>query len=179
MRYVIVSEVKGKARELNHTLRNEVFKRFGARSSTLPAHFTIKAPFEYSDSVIELKDALGNFSKQEIAIQYQIKGYDHFDRRVIYMDVMMSKEGKEVHDRLLDVLESFPYIHFDDKEGKDKIFHVTIASKRLGPIYDQVWKYVQQFPCDYPCMFDNVSLYRWEKSAWVLEEVYELGGKTK
>ncbi len=179
MRYVIVSEVRGKARELNHIIRKEVFVRFGARSSTLPAHFTIKAPFEYSDSIEDLKTALNDFTKREITRPYQIKGYDHFERRVIYMDVMMSREGKEVHDRLVDVLQSFPYIQFDDKEGKDKIFHVTIASKRLGPIYDQVWEYVHQYPCDFPCAFDNVSLYRWEKNAWGLEEMYELGGKTK
>lgn len=177
MKYVIVSEVRGKARELNHMLRKEVYERFGARSSTLPAHFTIKAPFDYYDSIQELKTTLREFTTHELARPYQIKGYHHFERRVIYMDMFMSKEGKAVHDRFLDVLESFPSIQCNEKDGKDKIFHVTVSSKKIEPIYDQLWEFVNHYPCDYPCLFDNISLYRWEDGTWVLDEVFELGIK--
>ena len=55
MRYVIVSVVKGKAGNFNNNLRKEVFQKFNAKSSKLPAHFTIKAPFEYDD-IEELED---------------------------------------------------------------------------------------------------------------------------
>lgn len=55
--------------------------------------------------------------------------YGHFDDRVIYMPVNLSKEAKEVHDRLIDELLKIPYLHFKDNEGKNKIFHVTITSK--------------------------------------------------
>ena len=58
MRYVIVSVVKGGAGNFNNNLRKEVFEKFHAKSSKLPAHFTIKAPFEcentdYMDNIIE------------------------------------------------------------------------------------------------------------------------------
>ena len=58
MRYVIVSVVKGEAGNFNNNLRKEVFEKFHAKSSKLPAHFTIKAPFEcentdYMDNIIE------------------------------------------------------------------------------------------------------------------------------
>ena len=58
MRYVIVSVVKGDAGNFNNNLRKEVFEKFQAKSSKLPAHFTIKAPFEcentdYMDNIIE------------------------------------------------------------------------------------------------------------------------------
>ncbi|ETJ38248.1 hypothetical protein Q604_UNBC07620G0001, partial [human gut metagenome] len=49
MRYVIVSVVKGPAGNFNNNLRKEVFEKLGAKSSKLPAHFTIKAPFEADD----------------------------------------------------------------------------------------------------------------------------------
>ena len=57
MRYVIVSVVKGKAGNFNNNLRKEVFQKFNAKSSKLPAHFTIKAPFEYDD-IEELEEVL-------------------------------------------------------------------------------------------------------------------------
>ena len=62
MRYVIVSVVKGKAGNFNNNLRKEVFQKFNAKSSKLPAHFTIKAPFEYDD-IEELEEVLQNFCK--------------------------------------------------------------------------------------------------------------------
>ena len=40
MRYVVVSVVKGKAGIFNNNLRKEVYKKFNAKSSKLPAHFT-------------------------------------------------------------------------------------------------------------------------------------------
>lgn len=174
MKYVIVSEVRGEAGEMNNALRKEVFEKLGVKSSTLPAHFTIKAPFEYHSSLEDLKKTLRDFVKDEKAESYQIKGYNHFDKRVIYMDVKMSKEAKEVHDRVIDVLESFPYIRCNDKDGKNKIFHVTVSSKKIERIYDQLWEYVHRYPCDFDCAFDNISLYRWGETKWVLEEVFEL-----
>ena len=46
MRYVVVSVVKGEAGNFNNNLRKEVYEKFNAKSSKLPAHFTIKSPFE-------------------------------------------------------------------------------------------------------------------------------------
>ncbi|WP_455715530.1 2'-5' RNA ligase family protein [Anaerosporobacter sp.] len=174
MRYVIVADVRGKAGVMNRELRQEVYEKFGAKSSTLPAHFTIKAPFEYNVSIEDLKIKLRDFAKREKAEPYQIKGYNHFDRRVIYMDVIMSKGAKAVHDRFIDLLESFPYIRCNAKDGKDKKFHITVASKKLDPIYDQVWEFVHRYPCDFECRFDNITLYRWEETKWVVDEVFEL-----
>ena len=174
MKYVIVAVVRGEAGKMNNALRKEVREKLGVKSSTLPAHFTIKAPFEYHGSIEGLKQALRDFVKNEKAEPYQVEGYNHFDRRVIYMDVKMSKEAKAVHDRLIDVLERFPYIECNKKDGKDKKFHITVSSKKIEPIYDKLWDYVQRYPCDFNCLFDNISLYRLGETEWVLEEAFEL-----
>lgn len=55
MRYVIVSVTKGNAGIFNNNIRKEIFDKFGAKSSKLPAHFTIKAPFE-SDDISKLNN---------------------------------------------------------------------------------------------------------------------------
>ncbi len=82
MRYVIVSVVKGPAGNFNNNLRKEVFEKFGAKSSKLPAHFTIKAPFE-ADDISDLDYLLKDFSNTHNAVSYKIKNYDHFDNRVV------------------------------------------------------------------------------------------------
>ena len=58
MRYVVVSVVKGEAGEFNNRLRKDIFMKFKAKSSKLPAHFTIKAPFEYDGDISDLEDCI-------------------------------------------------------------------------------------------------------------------------
>lgn len=159
MRYVIVSVVKGPAGNFNNNLRKEVFEKLGAKSSKLPAHFTIKAPFE-ADDISDLDKVLQDFAQNHKAQDYKIKGYNHFDNRVIYMDVHMNKKSKLLHDELIEELEKLPYIHFKNHDYKDKVFHVTISSKKIQKIYDELWEYVNNIPCDFDCKFDNVSVFK-------------------
>ena len=172
MRYVIVSVVKGKAGKFNNNLRKEVFQKFNAKSSKLPPHFTIKAPFEYDD-IEELEEVLQNFCKTHKRAPYKIKNYNHFDNRAIYMEVIMSKEGKKFHDDLFDELNKISYINFGEKDGKDKIFHVTISSKKIQKIFDELWDYVNSIPCDFDCEFDNVSIFKWKNNTWILHKEYK------
>lgn len=173
MRYVIASVVKGKAGDFNNNLRKNIFKIFGIKSSKLPAHFTIKAPFE-ADNINDLEILLDDFSKNYKATSYKIDGYDRFDNRVIFMKVIMSPEGKKVHDNLIDSLSSLPYIKFDSHDGKDKIFHITISSKKIQKIFHNLWSYITQFPCNFQCKFDNICIYKWEDDTWKLHKEFKL-----
>ena len=147
MRYVIVSVVKGEAGEFNNNLRKDIYNKFKAKSSKLPAHFTIKAPFEYDGNIQDLEEAIEKVCNNEKAESYIIDGYNHFDDRVIFMDVNMSKEGKKVHDKLIDEMDKLPYIEFTKTDGKDKTFHVTLSSKRIQGIYHTLWEYISKIPC--------------------------------
>ncbi|MBE6050014.1 MAG: 2'-5' RNA ligase family protein [Clostridium sp.] len=172
MRYVIVSVIKGEAGEFNNNLRKEVFENFKARSSKLPAHFTIKAPFEYDGNIEKLENILERFTNKEKATSLKINGYDHFDDRVIYMKVDMSEEGKKVHDKLISKLGQLSFINFNKNDGYDKVFHVTITSKKLPPKYQEVWNYVKTRPCKFNCSFDNISVFKWEDNTWKLYKEY-------
>ena len=173
MRYVVVSVVKGEAGNFNNNLRKEVYEKFNAKSSKLPAHFTIKSPFE-TDNIVQLKNTLDKFSKENYSAPYKIKGYDHFDDRVIFVKVIMSKEGKILHDNLIDSMSSIDYINFDKLDGKNKIFHITISSKKIKNIFNDLLNYVSYIPCDFNCNFDNICIYKWENNTWVLHKEYLL-----
>ena len=173
MRYVVVGVVKGDAGDFNNNLRKDILEKFKARSSKLPAHFTINAPFEYDGEVNELSRVLGDFSENEKCTPFMINGYDHFGDRVVYMKVNMSTEAKAVHDRLIDKMSTVPYIKFEKKDGKDKTFHVTLASKGLKPLYNKVWEYVHQYPCEFKCSFDNVTIYNWKEGTWNLYKEFK------
>ena len=111
MRYVIVSVVHGEGGDFNNDLRREIFNKFKAKSSKLPAHFTIKAPFEVEDEIKEI-------------------------------------------------------------DGKNKIIHVTISSKKIRDIYNELWDYVNEYPCNFNCSFDNVTIYNWQDNTWKVHKEY-------
>ncbi|OOM78158.1 hypothetical protein CLPUN_20170 [Clostridium puniceum] len=173
MRYVIVCVVKGEAGDFNNNLRKELLKNLNAKSSKMPAHFTIKAPFEHKGEIDELNDILEKFTKNAKAEPFSIAGYDHFDDRVVYMKVNMSKEAKAVHDKLIENMSTISYINFEEKDGKNKIFHVTLASKKLKFLYNKIWDYIQKYPCEFQCFFDNVTIYRWEEETWKLYKEFK------
>ena len=152
---------------------DELVKKFNAKSSKLTAHFTIKSPFE-TDNIVQLENNLDKFSKENYSAPYKIKGYDNFDDRVIFMKVIMSKEGKILHDNLIDSMSSIDYINFDKLDGKNKIFHITISSKKIKNIFNDLLNYVSYIPCDFNCNFDNICIYKWENNTWILHKEYLL-----
>ncbi|WP_291580953.1 2'-5' RNA ligase family protein [Clostridium sp. UBA6640] len=173
MRYVIVCTIKGPAGEFNNKLRKDIFHKFGAKSSKLPAHFTIKAPFDYDD-ITELENTLENFSKTYSKAPIEIKDYNFFRKDVLYMDVKMSKEAKDTHDKLINELVKLPYLTFKSNEGKNKVFHITVASKKIYDKFESIKNYVESFPCNFQSFFDNIGIYKWVDNTWVLHKEYEL-----
>lgn len=174
MRYVIVSEVCGEAGDFNNNLRVDLFNKFKSRSSKLPAHFTIKAPFEYDGDIKDLEESILKVTNSYNPAKYTIKGYNYFDNRVIYMDVKMSHEGQLLHDRLIDELSKIPYIEFNKLDGKEKVFHVTLASKKIRNIFNEIWDYVNTIPCSFECEFNNVCIYKWEDNTWKLYRNFKI-----
>ncbi|MGL5348508.1 MAG: 2'-5' RNA ligase family protein [Peptostreptococcaceae bacterium] len=173
MRYVIVSVVKENAGDFNNNLRKEIFNKFGIKSSKLPAHFTIKSPFE-ANNIDDLEILLDNFSKSYVSTPYKLRGYDRFDNRVIYMKVIMSTLAKNVHNNLIEDLSSLPYINFDSHNGKDKVFHITVCSKKITNVFDELLQYISKIPCNFECNFDNICIYKWHNNTWKLHKEFEL-----
>ena len=68
-------------------MRKDIYEKFKVRSSKLPAHFTIKVPFEYDKDISELEDNIENFCRRNEKTSYVMDKYNHFDDRVIYMNV--------------------------------------------------------------------------------------------
>ncbi|MEG2984728.1 MAG: 2'-5' RNA ligase family protein [Peptostreptococcaceae bacterium] len=171
MRYVIVSVLKGEAGIFNNKIKKEISKKFNVKSSKLPPHFTIKSPFEASN-IDSIDSIIKNFCACNNKSYYKISGYDNFDDRVIYMKVLMGKDSKTIHDKLINSISSLDYIKFNNKDGKDKIFHITIASKKINKIFNNIYEYVNTIPCEFKCTFDNVSIFKLENNTWILHKEY-------
>ncbi|WP_333861481.1 2'-5' RNA ligase family protein [Clostridium sp.] len=175
-RYVIVCAIGGDALKFHDRLTTDVCHRFNKKRTKLPAHFTIKAPFE-TDNIQEITDILNDFSKANCKAPMKIKGYGAFREDVIYMDVKMSPEAKSMHDALIDKLDKITWINFKYNEGKNKVFHCTILSKRIKDRFKEIWNYVNKYFFDFNEYFDNISLYIWKNNTWILVKRYNFDDK--
>lgn len=164
--YTVVCMLDGDAAVFNDNLRKDVKDTFHAKLSTLPPHFTIKEGFKYDGDISDLVSTIENFCQNEKSKPYQIDGYGHFRNNVIFMNVLMSNEAKEMHDRLIDKMDELPYINFSQNDGKNKDFHVTIASKQIRRFYDRLYEFVNQRPCHFDCMFNNITIFKWVDRKW-------------
>jgi 2'-5' RNA ligase len=165
-RYVIVCLIKGEALEFHERLVGEVCEKFNVKRQRLPAHFTIKAPFE-TDNISEIEELTEDFCKTMKRSAMILKNYGHFRDSVVFMDVIPSKEALEVHDKYIDVLLGVKWLEWKRNEGKGRVFHCTIVSKLLGHKFKPIWDYVITLPFSFNSYFDNISILRWEKDRWI------------
>jgi hypothetical protein len=86
----------------------------------------------------------------------------------LIMDIKRNESGKRIYNELIDELTKIPWIEFKINEGKNKIIHCTIVSKRIQDRFEEIWQYVNQYKCNFQAYFDNLSLYKWEDNTWIL-----------
>lgn len=173
MRYVIVYTLKEEALKFHEEITKSVCNKFVVKRSKLPGHVTLKAPFETND-IDELINLISSFIVKIKKASIEINGYGSFRKDVIFMNTNFSLEAKQNYDKLIELLMSINWLEWKENEGKEKIFHITIVSKRIKDKFDDIWNYVNGFDCDFHSYFDNVSIYVWENNTWVLYKEFLL-----
>lgn len=166
-RYVLVCNIGGEAFRFHRKVTKEVCGKFNKRPQKLPAHITLKAPFE-TDKIEDMIEILERFVSVREKTSLKIQGFGRFRRDVVFMDVHVSPEAKKIHDELIDEIKKIPWIEFKPNEGKDKVFHCTILSRRIQDKFNEIWDYVNKYECDFNSYFDNLSLYQWKDNTWMM-----------
>lgn len=174
MRYVIVSVVDDTAGEFNERIRREVYEKFKAKSSKLPAHITVKAPFEYDKDIAELENVIEKFCSEYKKVKYDINGYGAFDKRAIYMNVVDNKELRELHRSFVRSINEIEYINLGANEGEGAVFHITIASKKIKDSFHEIWDYVHKTKCLFKSEFNNITIFIWKDNTWKVYKKYNL-----
>jgi 2'-5' RNA ligase len=167
MRYVIVCTIKGEAQQFHENLVHQITSKFNVRPQKLPAHFTIKAPFEIDD-ISEIDQLLENFASKHHSSEMKLEGYHHFRRDVIFMDMQLSKTALQTYRELIRSLKTVKDLEWKKNDGLGRAFHCTLVSKQVEPYYDEIWAFVSRFPYMFHCFFDNISIYQWIPHTWIL-----------
>jgi 2'-5' RNA ligase len=172
MRYVIVCLIKGEALEFHEKLVKDICDKFNVKRQRLPAHFTIKAPFE-KDDISDLEKLTEEFCSKRKATEIKLDGFGRFRENVVFMDVKVPREAEAVHDEYIDVLKTLPWLEWKRNEGKGRVFHCTLVSKLPPGKFTDIWSYTNNFSCYFETVFDNISILRWEKDRWITHKEYK------
>jgi 2'-5' RNA ligase len=177
MRYVIVCSIKGEALKFHEKLVGEICDKFKVKRQRLPAHFTIKAPFE-KENISDLENLTENFCKTKESTEFKLDGFGHFREDVVFMDIKTSNKAVTVHDEYIDVLKTLDWLEWKRNEGKGRIFHCTLVSKIPSGKFKDIWQYLSNFQCSFESEFDNISILRWEKDRWITHKEYKFKDRT-
>lgn len=172
-RYVIVCLMNSEVQDFHNKLTSEVCSLFKVKRQKLPAHFTIKAPFE-KENISELESMTEDFCSKNKAFSITLRDYSHFRDSVVFMDVSLSKEAEKIHDYYIDSLQKISWLDWKRNEGKGKKFHCTIVSKIKDDKFKDIWDYCNKHPYTFNASFDNISIMKWEKHGWILYKSFHL-----
>lgn len=114
-------------------LKNEIFNNTGSKKAlNSPAHITLQRPFRRnSEFEVNLISCLKLFADRQKSFTVSISGFDYFEPRVIFVNILKSKELYELHANLNLVL--LDQLAFEQKEINVHIRpHITIATRDLS-----------------------------------------------
>jgi 2'-5' RNA ligase len=172
MDYLIAFLLKGELKDCADRLSLELSQRFGTKDPALrcPAHITLKAPFPYYDQE-QLIDCLQEFSQNAKLHQARVGSFNSFGTGVIFMDVQVPEQFKDIHQRLLNQLKSQLVIslHEFDIPGN---YHVTLAKRNLKK-FDQMMEYLKASPINFEVPLDSIALLKLDFAGWsVVQEFF-------
>ena len=105
--------------------------RFGAgHALKSPAHITLQMPFRREEGKEKaMMESLKNFAEEESEFQVELKGFDCFAPRVIFVKISDHKPLQALHSRFKKMLRN--EIGMKDRNTFDFHPHMTIATRDL------------------------------------------------
>ncbi|MES2132427.1 MAG: RNA 2',3'-cyclic phosphodiesterase [Bacteroidota bacterium] len=151
------------------TIKQTIFEEYGTKGALRsPGHITLHMPFSWEENKEEkLVTELSSF-KFEKSLSIQLKDYDCFEPRVVFITVTENQElytlQKELVKQAKQKLQLFN--QSDDMRGFHP--HITVAFRDLKkPVFYKMWEEYQskeftaEFECSSICLLKHVDQ-NWE-----------------
>jgi len=169
LRYLVAHLLSGDASAFHKALARELTLRFHTipLHERIPAHITIKPPFEADDEhIADIERILRAFDSTEPAAPLLFRGFGRFGFRTIYLDVQKSPEAVSLARRALKTLnDNAGWLPHNPREGNK--LHASLA-RFLAPRQSRrIWRFLRE--CAYPqfeTRFDNIAILKKEGREW-------------
>lgn len=107
-----------------------------------PAHITLQMPFLWSPEKEKyLTDQLSSFAQSQNPFELELHGFNHFEPRVIYVDVVNNPPLRVMQKVMAKHLKLELGIFNADYKGRGFHPHMTVAFRDLKkPLFFQAWE---------------------------------------
>lgn len=159
-------------------LKQELFEQFGLKGALRsPSHITLHRPFEWKEEKESvLIDTLQKFETGP-AFKLELKNFNCFSPRVIYVDVLKNEFLVELHKRLKYYAQENLKLLNEVEDMRGFHPHATIAFRDLRKNkFEEVWMRFKERTYQANFEVNGFSLLRLE-SKW--EEIYFFGKGSK
>lgn len=175
MKYFIGYLIKGQAKEYQEELINKISEKFNIRNLNehVPAHFTIKSPFNTND-IKHVEKILKRFCSKEKTFKIRINNIGNFNRRVVYLGGEFSSESTGTFRRLADKLRTIPWMRFEKYDLLEDNFHSTLARAKDSNQFKEIMNFLYEERPDLDADFDNITIFQKGKDNWKVYKKFPL-----
>ncbi|MES2774227.1 MAG: 2'-5' RNA ligase family protein [Bacteroidota bacterium] len=166
--YYIAALCPGDVNEQVSRFKLYMQEKYGSRAAQKsPAHLTIVPPFKAEEDMEKLlKDFVEAYNVGLVPFEVQLKNFDHFEGRVLFVDVVPNEALNAMEqDVNTQFTSEFPSIIFRTKPEFHP--HVTIATRDIPEHkFNEIWQYFQQQQLDavYPCK--ELTVMKLDRGVW-------------
>ncbi|MGL5541415.1 MAG: 2'-5' RNA ligase family protein, partial [Erysipelotrichaceae bacterium] len=131
MRYIVVCVVEEELQSVFMKQRERLQQLAPVKASMLPFHITLVPPFQEETMLALLQAWLDGQVRPAFA--YQVEGFAHFDKHVLYVPVTPSAQMTRFVKELYEAIAFTP-------QPNPPVFHITLVSKKVEPAFDLLWE---------------------------------------
>lgn len=151
-----------------------IAERFNSKHALKsPPHITLHMPFKWKDSKLPLlQTVIKKINKEITPFSVELNGFNFFEPRVVYVDVMKNEALNALQARVVDVCRKD--LKLDNANYKDRPFrpHMTIGFRDLRkPQFFEAKKYFDAR--EYHAVFETqeVSLLKFDGLKWDIANI--------
>lgn len=176
MRFLIAYPLGGEAAEYHTALSNQLAERFGLEpvAARIPPHLTLKAPFEAED-IGPIRELLAYFAQKETPEPIHLGGFEHFDGRVVFLDVEAPKRTHMQVRRLQDKLRGVSWLTFSRHEFPIRL-HATLCYPKHPQQAKEVLHHLRNERALFDAHIDSIALFAHDSERWNVAEGFPLSG---
>jgi 2'-5' RNA ligase len=177
LKYLVAHLLSGDASAFHRELARDLSLRFHTipLHERIPAHITIKPPFEADESRIgDVERILRAFALGERAAPLTFRGFGRFGFRTVYLDVYKSPDAVSLVRRAVKTLnDNASWLPQSPLEGNK--LHASVARFLSRHQSRHIWRFLKE--CSYPhfdSALDNIAILKKDGRVWSVHALIPL-----
>jgi 2'-5' RNA ligase len=147
--------------------------RYRTGAAKAPPHITVQPPFLWeAGAIAQVEDCLREVVADHTSVSIQMAGFGCFPPRVLYFNVLETRDLMALQNHLR--LRFEQQLGIFDTKHRDFHPHMTVASRRVEPIFRQAWAQLQAQTVEFEWVGNRLTLFAHDGEQWQVRSEFHL-----